>query len=41
MVDESLLVKLYGPYSFFESEAENVFTGLMGEARGVVAVAFG
>jgi hypothetical protein len=28
-------------HSFFESEAENVFTGLMGEARGVVVVAFG
>ena len=35
MVTDPLPVKWYGPYSFVESEEENVFTSLMGEKKGI------
>ena len=35
MVTNPLKVNWYGPYSFVESEDENVFTCLMGEKKGV------
>ena len=35
MITDSLSVEWFGPYSFVDSEAENVFTCLMGDKKGV------